>query len=184
MLTTTGTPSRRSYNPTSAKLTTITKTGKNKKGKQTLGTVNSLAQCTAPTMRCVGPYAASWLYTRGLVLKLGSEPLPESPVFEDAVSSGTGASMGIVVWILNAFVRAMDVGVGAVRVTADRGGKNGGLAREIASVLVYGVLLVLVAFTFVVGLHLPVVPWKDEEEEEEAEAESVEDGEDTKIHKR
>ena len=98
---------------------------------------------------------------------MGSEPLPESPVFEDAVGSGTGASMGIVVWILNAFVRAMDVGVGAVRVTADRGGKNGGLAREFAGMLVYGVLLILVAFTFVIGSHLPVVPWKDEEVEEE-----------------
>ena len=79
----------------------------------------------------------------------------------------------------------MDVGIGAVRVTADKGEKNGGLARAFAGVLVYGVLLILVAFTFVVGSHLPVAPWKDEKvEEEEAEAEAVEAEEDVKTHER
>lgn len=139
-----------------------------KKGRQTLGAVNGLAQCTVSVMRCVGPYAASWLYTRGLALRYGNgagspppyEPLPESPVFED------GVGPGLTSWIVSSFVDVANLGV---KVSGEGdGGKeegDGGLMRQLASVLVYVVLLVLVAFTLIVGSRLPAAPWTDEEEE-------------------
>ncbi|KAH8109157.1 MFS general substrate transporter [Phellopilus nigrolimitatus] len=45
--------------------------GAKKGGKSTLGAVNGLAQCTVSVMRCLGPYAASALFARGLAWEYG-----------------------------------------------------------------------------------------------------------------
>ncbi|KAH8105680.1 hypothetical protein DFH11DRAFT_1882865 [Phellopilus nigrolimitatus] len=45
--------------------------GAKKGGKSTLGAVNGLAQCTMSVMRCMGPYAASALFARGLAWEYG-----------------------------------------------------------------------------------------------------------------
>lgn len=139
------------FMPSKATAVSVTKGGK-KKGKQTLGAVNGLAQCTVSVMRCVGPYAASWLFTRGLALRYGSTPLPESPVFEDVV----GSTEGMARLASSTFVLSNSLQIGDI---------SKGFMRHLEGYLVYAVLLVLVGVTLVVGARLPSVPWKDEDEE-------------------
>ncbi|KAI5118640.1 hypothetical protein M0805_000016 [Coniferiporia weirii] len=124
-------------------------TKKPTKGKRssTLGAVNGLAQCTVSVMRCVGPYAASSLYAKGLSWQYGSgayeppESLPDSPVFEGSVGS-------------------LQSGLGA---TYWEGSDE--VFRRLGGMLVYIMMIVIVVFTLVVGAGLPDEPWGADDEE-------------------